>query len=210
MTYYGGSNVDVGIAIAVDPSGNAFVTGQTTSSDFPVAGTPFQSALAGTQNSFLLELNPTGTKAEYASYLGGNGIEFGLGVALDSNDNAYLTGQTSSTNFPTAGTTETTLSGPTDAYVSVLSPTSSSQLLFSTYLGGGGDEDQLGGSIFVNTGGAIYVTGDTDSGNGTTTPFPTTPGPLDGTWGGGTTCLDSNGNDVPCPDAFVTTYTAVQ
>ena len=201
------STVDVGIAIAVDSTGNAFVTGQTTSSDFPVTNPAFQSTLGGSgaQNAFLLELNSTATKAEYSTYLGGGGIELGLGIAIDSGDNAYLTGQTSSTNFPNTGTT--TLSGPTDAYVSVLSPAKNS-LLFSTYLGGGGQEDQLGGSIFVDSAGAFYVTGDTTSGSAGTSAFPLL-NPLDPAWGGGT-CLDANNNDVPCPDAFVTTYTPVQ
>jgi hypothetical protein len=175
-----------------------------------VTSPAYQSNLGGSgaQNAFLLELNPTASKAVYATYLGGSGIELGLGVAIDGSDNAYLTGQTSSTDFPTAGTTETTLSGLTDAYVSVLSLANNS-LLFSTYLGGSGQEDQLGGSVYVNSSGAIYVTGDTTSGGGGTTPFPLV-NPLDPVWGGGTTCLDSNGNQVLCPDAFVTTYTAVQ
>jgi hypothetical protein len=206
LTYYGGTGPDEGIAIAVDTNGNAFVTGQTQSTDFPLSSPAYQSSLAGAQNSFLLELNPAGSKALYATYFGGNGSDAGLGIAIDSNDNAYLTGQTSSTAFPVAGTdaaTQPALSGPTDAYVSVLSP-GTNTLVFSTYLGGSGDEDQLGGSIYVNTTG-IYVTGDTDSSQTqTTTGFPIVGNAVGTTWGGGT-CTNSGGS-VPCTDGFITVY----
>jgi Beta-propeller repeat len=207
MTYYGGNNLNDGIAIAVDSTGDAYVTGQTASTNFPVTSTTYQSTLAGAQNSFLLELNPTGTAAIYSSYFGGNGTEFGLGIALDGSGNVYLTGQTSSNSaFPLAGATQGTFGGATDAYVSVLNP-SSNTLVFSTYLGGGGDEDQVGGSIAVSSGGGFYVTGDTDSGNNGTSAFPTLNA-LDATWGGGTCLNEAGTSNVPCPNGFVAAYTA--
>lgn len=186
MTYYGGTGGDEAQAIAVDAAGNAFVTGQTASTDFPVVSA-FQATLNGTQNAFVLELNPSGSTAINATYFGGNGIDFGLGIAIDASDNAYLTGQTSSAIFPLAGATQGALAGPTDAFVSVLS---SNTLLFSTYLGGTGDEDVLGGSIAVSTAGGIYVTGDTTSVN-----FPRTNA-LQGAFGGGSS------------DGFIASYTA--
>ena len=209
MTYYGGTNLDESIGIVADSSGDAYVTGQTASTDFPVSSTTFQSTLGGTgaQNAFLLELNPSGSKAIYSSYLGGSGTEFGLGIALDGSGNVYLTGQTSSTNFPLTGETQAVLGGPTDAYVSVLNP-SSNLLVFSSYLGGSGDEDQLGGSIAVSPNGNFFVAGDTDSGNGGTSAFPTLNA-LDPTWGGGS-CLNQNNNTVPCPNGYITAYTTVQ
>jgi hypothetical protein len=205
VTYYGGSGIDDAFAIAADASGNAFVTGATASSDFPTAGTPFQNAIAGAQNAFLVELNSAGT-ASYSTYFGGDGSDTGLGVALDGSDNVYLTGQTtsSSASFPLLNATQATGSGASDAFVSVLS-LSQGQLLFSTFLGGGGDEDQFEGSIGVDSAENIYVTGDTDSGNGSTAVFPTTAGAIGNSYGGGT-CLDSIGNNVPCTDAFVTAY----
>ncbi|MGB8987771.1 MAG: SBBP repeat-containing protein [Candidatus Sulfotelmatobacter sp.] len=204
VTYYGGSNVDDAFAITADASGDAFVTGTTASSDFATAGTPFQSSLAGTQNAFALELNPTGTAASYSSYLGGSGTDLGYGITLDSLGDIYITGQTSSSsNFPLQNATQGTFGGSTDAFVTVLNPTQN-VALFSTYLGGGGDEDQLGGAIALDSLQNIYVTGDTDSGNGSTAAFPTKSA-LDGTYGGGT-CVGSTGANVPCPDAFIAAY----
>jgi hypothetical protein len=209
LTYYGGSGIDDAIAIAVDPTGNAYVTGQTQSSDFPVVA-PFQGKFptGAQQNAFAVVLNPSGSAATYSTYLGGTGADTGDGVAIDSSTpaNIYVTGQTTSTDFPTVNPTQAALSGSSDAFVTVLSP-SQKTALFSTYLGGGGDEDQSGGAVAVDLATSnIYVTGDTDSGNGSTSPFPTTTGALDGTYGGGT-CMDSMNNSVPCPDAFITAYT---
>ncbi|MGA8762510.1 MAG: SBBP repeat-containing protein, partial [Candidatus Sulfotelmatobacter sp.] len=199
VTYYGGSNLDDAFWITADATGDAFITGTTASSDFPTVSA-FQSGLAGAQNAFVVELNPTGTAATYSTYLGGNGTDFGDSIAIDGSGNAYVTGQTSSSNFPLVNPTQATLSGSTDAFVSVLSP-GQGTALFSTYLGGGGDENQLGfDGIAVDSSENIYVTGDTDSGNGTTAAFPTT-NPLDGVYGGGT-CPSG----TPCTDAFVAAY----
>jgi hypothetical protein len=206
VTYYGGSGVDDGFAVAADSSGNAFLTGRTTSTDFPTAGTPFQSTLAGTQNAFIVELNSAGSKATYGSYLGGNGTDVGLGIALDASDNVYVTGQTSSSgSFPLTNPTQGALSGPTDAFVTVLG-LSQNNLLFSTYLGGSGDEDQYAGDIGIDGSENIYVTGDTDSGNGSTTPFPTSTGAIDGTYAAADNCT-KGGVTVPCPTGFITAYT---
>lgn len=203
FTYYGGSGVDDAIAITAD-SGNAFFTGSTSSSDFLTAGTPFQSSLFGSQNAFLVELNSTGSSATYSTYLGGQGSDIGLAVALDGSQNVYVTGQSSSPDFPTVNPFQASLSGTTDAFVSVFG-LSQNQVLFSTYLGGGGDEDQFEAGIGVDSFDYIYVTGDTSSGNGSTGAFPTTTGAIDASYGGGS-CVDSIGNTVPCPDAFVTSF----
>ena len=204
VTYYGGSDVDDAFAIAADASGNAFVTGTTASTDLLYAGTTYQSTLFGTQNAFILELNSTATAVTYNTYFGGDGTDFGLGMALDSSDNVYLTGQTtsSSASFPFVNPIPGG-GGGSDAFVSVFS-ISQGQPLFSTFLGGGGDEDQFQGSIALDSAQNIYVSGDTDSGNGSTAAFPTTAA-VDSTYGGGT-CVDSVGNNVPCTDAFVAAY----
>jgi len=153
-----------------------------------------------------VELNPTGSAAIYGTYLGGSGTDLGLGIALDSSTpaNIYVTGQTSSSNFPTVNPTQAALSGTTDAFVSVLSP-GQKTALFSTYLGGGGDEDQLAGAVALDSSENIYVTGDTDSGNGSTAAFPTKAA-LDGTYGGGTCVSSTNTGNVPCTDAFIAAY----
>ncbi len=95
-TYLGGSVQDGGNAIAVDSSGNAYVTGFTQSADFPTAN-PLQASLAGKNNAFVAKLNPTGSALVYSTYLGGNDQTYtdaGLGIAVDSSGNAYVTGQT--------------------------------------------------------------------------------------------------------------------
>ncbi len=209
LTYYGGSGIDDALAITADSGGDVFITGQTQSSDFPTVGsTPYLASLAGAQNAFLVELNPTGSAATYGTYLGGNGTDIGLGIAVDGLGNAYVTGQTSSTQtspgaFPLVNPTQPAFGGSTDAFVTVLS-TSQNLALFSTYLGGGGDEDQLGGAVALDSSHNIYVTGDTDSGNGSTAVFPA-KNALDGTYGGGT-CLNSLNASVPCTDAFIAAY----
>ena len=209
VTYYGGSDVDDAFAVAVDPNGNAFVTGTTASADLLFSTNTYQTSLLGTQNAFLLELNSTGTAVNYDTYFGGDGTDFGLGVALAPSFNnsaydVYLTGQStsSSASFPLLNATQAFGDGNSDAFVSVLSL--SQGLLFSTFLGGGGDEDQFQGSIALDPSNFIYVSGDTDSGNGGSDSFPTVAA-LDATYGGGT-CLDSVGNSVPCTDAFIAEY----
>jgi hypothetical protein len=210
LTYYGGSSFDDAFAIAADAAGNSFITGTTASTDFPTAGTPFQSTLASgaTQNAFVVELNSTGTTANYGTYLGGNDTDFGLGIAVDATDNVYVTGQTLSSNFPTFNPTQPSFGGSSDAFVTMLTPNQTGAD-FSTFLGGSGEEDQLGGEIALDSALNIYVTGDTTSGNslnGATTTFPTVNA-LDGTYGGNGPCPDSLGDSVPCTDAFITAYT---
>ena len=206
-TYFGGSNSDEAFAIAADSAGNVFIVGQTQSTDFPVSSPTFQKALGtGGQSAFLAELNSSGTAASYATYLGGNGIDSALSVTVDGADVAYITGQTRSSDFPTANATQGTFGGSSDAFVSVLDP-GSNTLVFSTFLGGSGDEDQLSGSIALDSSKNMYVSGDTDSGNGTTTPFPTVS-PFQGTWTSGGSCTNQQSATVPCPDGFITAFTA--
>jgi hypothetical protein len=127
------------------------------------------------QDAFVTALNPQGTALLYSTYLGGSQTDGGAGIAIDSNKNAYITGQTGSPNFPTASATQATLGGGNDAFVTELNPTGS--LVFSTYLGGSQNEDSAAtgpvqgpiGGIAVNSAGAgLYVTGNTNS-----TDFPT-------------------------------------
>ncbi len=172
-TFLGGESNDTGLGIAVDGSDDAYVTGYTSSS----AHFPLKSALqpvygGNTLDAFVTELNPTGAQLVYSTYLGGSGNDTGVAIALDSNKNAYVTGQTSSTNFPTASPTQSANKGQNDAFVSEISA-GGSTLLFSTYLGGSLNEDTIGGGVIgalaVDSAGAnIYVTGNT-----TSTDFPT-------------------------------------
>jgi hypothetical protein len=192
-TFLGGSNKDAGDGIAVDSTG-AYVVGTTESADFPTTTGAWQTQYGGDTDAFVTKLNPTGTAPLlYSTYLGGSGFDAGASIAVDGSNIAYVTGQTSSSNFPTASPTQSAIGGGNDAFVSELSPTGS-QLLFSTYLGGSLDEDDGGdyGAIAVdNLGANIYVTGNTASPN-----FPTHAGPP---YTGG----NANGGGT---DAFVVKY----
>ncbi|MGC2170797.1 MAG: SBBP repeat-containing protein [Candidatus Sulfotelmatobacter sp.] len=169
-TFLGGSGSDLGNAIAVDSSDNAYVTGATESTDFP-RQSPLYNNYGGDTDAFVTKLNPTGSALLYSTYLGGSGADLGAGIALDAGNNAYVTGQTSSSNFPVASPTQSTLGGGSDAFVTEINPAGSA-LAFSTFLGGRHDEDGTGkyGAIAVDSAGAnIYVTGSTVSTN-----FPNT------------------------------------
>jgi Beta-propeller repeat len=168
-TYLGGSNYDVGSGIALDTSGNAYVTGFTRSSDFPTTAGALQTSYGGGYDAFVSKLNSTGSALLYSTYLGGSSDDVGYGIALDSSGNAYVTGYSGSSDFPTSpGAFQTILGGLDNVFVSKLNSTGSA-LLYSTYLGGSFDEAGYG--IALDSSGNAYVTGYTESNN-----FPTTAG----------------------------------
>ena len=160
-TYLGGSGDDVGTAIAVSPFGNAYITGETGSGDFPIANAAQGSYTSLAGAAFVAELNSTGTGLVYSTYLGGSLFDYGTGIAVDSAGAAYVTGLTASGDFPTVSPLQGSLNGATNAFVTKLSPTGNS-LVYSTYLGGSGDLDQ-GNAIAVDSAGSAYVTGSTNS-----------------------------------------------
>lgn len=170
-TYLGGSETDNSEGIAVDVAGNAYVTGQTYSVDFPTAAA-IQASSGGNQDSdaFVAEINSTGSSLVYSTYLGGSSMDWGNGIALDSSGDAYVVGFTRSPDFPLAGSLQPSCGGCpgfADAFVTELAPNGA--LLHSTYFGGSGDDHSTG--ITVDPGGNIYVTGFTYS-----TDLPITPG----------------------------------
>ena len=167
-SYLGGGGTDAGRGIAVDSSGSAYLTGQTTSTNFPTAS-PFQLANAGGSDAFVTKLNAAGSALAYSSYLGGSGEDVGQGIAVDSSGSAYLTGYTLSINFPTQNPFQAANGGGRDAFVSKLNAAGSA-LAYSSYLGGGGFDDGRG--IAVDASGSAYLTGQTESTNfPTTSPF---------------------------------------
>ena len=169
-TYLGGSGNDAGLGIAVDGSVHAYVMGQTFSSDFPTTVGSFQTDSGGSLDACVTKFNPAGTALVYSTYLGGSGIdggsEFGPGgIDVDAEGNAYVTGRTISTDFPTANPFQSDLGGSLDAYVTKLNPAGTA-LVYSTYLGGNASDQSLG--IAVDASGNAYVVGITGSGD-----FPT-------------------------------------
>jgi len=174
-TYFGGSGSDSANNIVVDSSGNAYIAGFTSSTDLQVVN-PYQQKLnASAQTNVLVaELDPTGSTAEYVTYLGGSTAETALSLALDSAGRIYLTGQTSSVDFPLKAETQNLYGGSGDAFVSQLDPskTGAGQLVFSTFLGGPQAEDTKSAGIAIDSSLNIYVTGDTASPQGSLPPFP--------------------------------------
>ncbi len=178
-SYLGGNNRDESDAIFVDRGGSVYLTGETTSPNFPTA-TPFRATPIGTNDVFVTKFNSTGTALLYSTYLGGTGNDFGLGIAVDSGGNAYVTGQTESTNFPTKNAFQSSAGGGgfSDAFLFKLGP-AGSNLLYSTYFGGPNIES--GNGIAVDASGKVYLAGETYSGSG----FPTTFKPFQQNAGGG-------------------------
>jgi hypothetical protein len=169
-TYLGGSGGDIGQGIAVDSSGNAYVTGNTYSTDFPTVNPlqPTNKTGPDMGTAFVAKLNSAGSALVYSTYLGGSGRDDGSGIAVDSSGSVYVTGQTSSTDFPTVNPLQATNnSGPNDGtgFVAKLNPTGSA-LVYSTYLGGSQVDRPTG--IGVDSSGRAALAGYTYS-----TDFPT-------------------------------------
>ena len=179
-TYIGGSGNDFGYAIAVDGAGNAFVTGFTTSPNFPTTGGAYQTVLNGAQDAFVLKLNPAGAALPYSTYLGGNGTTSGQGIAVDPSGNIYVTGSTTG-NFPTTpGAIQPAFGGGTsDAFVAVINPVGAgaNDLVASTYLGGSGNDTAYG--LVLDSSQNVYIAGITSG------AFPTTAGAFQTNYGGG-------------------------
>lgn len=201
-TYLGGSSIEQPRGIAADGLGEVYVTGGTFSSDFPVSPGAYQTASKGGLDAFITKLTATGSLA-YSTFLGGSGSEdlFFLdgGIAVDASGDAYVTGSTSSTDFPTTpGAFQIGFVGyPALAvFVTKLNPTGST-LVFSTYISGTDGYISSGHGIAVDSTGGVYVTGLTESAD-----FPTTLGAFDRTCGTDGSCNRKSG--LYPSDAFVT------
>jgi len=175
-TYFGGSTSDASARIAVDAHGNAYVTGSTQSTDFPITAGAFQATLTGLfGNAFVAKLDRSGSELLYSTYLGGTRFDSASDIAVDRFGSALVVGTTSSGDFPTTpGAFQPVFAGgdifsplPSDAFLTKLNPTGTG-LVYSTYLGGSGND--FGSGITLDALGNAYVTGRTDS-----PVFPTTP-----------------------------------
>ncbi|OXM14414.1 SBBP repeat-containing protein [Paenibacillus herberti] len=161
-TYLGGNGQSSAAGIALDASGNAFITGRTTSTNFPTQ-MPFQPSRSGIEDAFVTKLNASGNALIYSTYLGGSGDDQGLAIAVDLSGSAYVTGLTASANFPTVNPFQS-IPPNNDATVFVSKfNASGGTLVYSTYLGGSVTEE--GTAIAVDTAGSAYVTGQTFSKN---------------------------------------------
>jgi beta-propeller repeat-containing protein len=209
-TYLGGSGSDSAHSIAVDGQGNVYVTGSTSSTNFPTTSSAFQTQCtacpSGRANAFVTQFAPGLDVLINSTYLGGSGSDIGEGIAVDGKGNAYVTGTTPSINFPTtAGAFQRSYgSGHPNAFVTkfYLDPKfGAARPVYSTFLGGNGIN--YGSGIAVDGSGSAYVTGSTNAIDFPTTPgaFQTTPSPKDAKV---TVCSESSGTPVRCPDAFVT------
>lgn len=180
-TYLGGSGDESGRGITVDPSGYAYVTGYSTSSDFPTTQGAYDTQYDTLQDPFVTKLNADGTALVYSTFIGtGQGFD----VVVDGAGSAYVVGQSESSTFPvTSGAYDTTHNGGFDGFISKLDP-AGSDLLYSTYFGGSGADCEISGnlrecSIDIDVDRAAYVAGSTLSSN-----FPTTEGAYDRTRNG--------------------------
>jgi hypothetical protein len=208
-TYLGGNYIDIANGIAVDSTGAAYVVGYTYSKNFPTAS-PLQAAnlsTDGSTNAFLTKINPAGTALVYSTYLGGTVSDAAYAVTVDANFNAYVTGGSSSPNFPTANALQSSnanSAGGDNAFIAEMNAAGSA-LLFSTYYGGTGTDD--GYAIALDSNKNLYVTGYTNSLSTfpTFNPLPPPSGAQGGflvklNAGGGTlayaTTIDSNGKGV--------------
>ena len=179
-TYLGGSDSDYsdyGYSLALDTSGNVYVTGYTDSTDFPTTSGAYDTSYNGSDGAsyrgdvFVSKLNSELTSLLASTYLGGNSYDRGYSLSLDTNGNVYVTGYTSSANFPTSGPYDTSYGGASDVFISKLNG-GLTYLLGSTFLGGSGSE--IGYSLTLDRSGNVYVSGETSS-----TDFPITSGTYD-------------------------------
>ncbi len=175
-TFLGGSDSEA-YSIAVDGSGEAYVTGWTEGS-FPTTSGAYQTAWGGSQNAFVSKLDASGSTLIYSTYLGGAKSVEGYGIAVDGPGNAYVTGWTQGTLPTTSGAYQPIFGGDVDAFFTILNPAGggAGDLVYSTYLGGSGSD--VGWSTAVDPSGAAYVSGWSQQG------FPTTGGAYQTAYGG--------------------------
>jgi hypothetical protein len=176
-TYLGGSREDIGAGIAVDAAGNAYLSGRTSSSDFPTTPGAFQTTYGGgPRDPFITKLNPTGSGLVYSTHLrtGGDGV--GEGIAVDAGGSAYVTGRASCSLPTTVGAFQPACTSFYSAFVAKMNPAGSA-LVYATYLSGSGSTapNEAGFGIGLDAGVDAYITGSTSLAN-----FPTTAGPAFG------------------------------
>jgi hypothetical protein len=159
-TYLGGSGTDQPAGVAVDSTGSVYIAGSTDSPDFPLA--TLGSLPMGTDHVFVAKLDSSGSNLVYADYIGGSNADFGYALALDSANNVYITGSTTSADFPMVNPFQGTYPGSSNGFLTRISPDGSS-LLYSTYFGGNGSD--LPSSVAIDPAGEMVIAGYTSSTN---------------------------------------------
>lgn len=174
-SYLGGTAEDAGQSITVDDDGNIYITGYTSSANFPTTTGAYQTSPPGLYDIFISKLTPNSQGSynlQYSTYIGGTHYDYSTSIAVDNNGNIYITGYTWSMDFPTTtGAYKTNNGGNTDSFIVKLAPNNqgTNDLDYSTYIGG--TSDDYGYGITVDNNGNIYITGCTFSYD-----FPTTTG----------------------------------
>ncbi|MFZ1289007.1 MAG: SBBP repeat-containing protein, partial [Melioribacteraceae bacterium] len=176
-TFLGGSSLDIGYSIIIDNENNAYIAGYTSSSNFPITNSAYQKYNIGNLDLFITKLNSTGNHLIYSTYIGGSSADYCFAVTIDSVKNAYITGYTSSSDFPTTIGAYQTDYLNWDAFVTKLNPDGSS-IVYSTFLGG--ISTDISNSISLDTSNNVYITGYTFSSD-----FPTTIGAYQTSFSGG-------------------------
>lgn len=179
-SFIGGNGDDAVTSLVVNNAGtNAYLTGYTTSTNFPTKAGAYSLSLQGTRDAFVSKVNNLGTGLAWSTYLGGSGVDVASGVAFETSGNTTVVGSTNSTDFPTtAGAFQSANGGGFDAFVTRLNSTGGA-LLGSTYVGGTADEDATA-IKFINNASGFVICGRTAS-----TDFPTTVGAIATTFQGG-------------------------
>jgi hypothetical protein len=194
-TFIGGSNVDAALDIAVDRRGNAYVVGTTSSADFPARG-GYDSTYNGATDAFVLKLDTIGRSLVYSSVIGGSSNDGATTVAAEPGGRIYVAGYTSSSSFPTTTAAYQVTSSGEEAFAMKLETTGRT-LLYSTFIGGGGDERAVDLAL---RNGVAYVAGNTNTDGSTGAAFPTTTGAAQTSFRGVTdgfvVAVDTNGRSV--------------
>ena len=176
-TFLGGSGSEFGHSIDVDSNGSAYITGHTSSFDFPVTQGAFDITQNGERDAFITKLNTNGSAILYSTFIGGSDWDSGEDIVVDIFDMVYVTGFTHSSDFVSKpGAFDTTYNGGSDAFVVKLK-SDGSDLVYATFLGGSNEDN--GDGITVDGSGSAYITGDTRSSD-----FPIDPGSFDFTFNG--------------------------
>ena len=174
-TYLGGAGRDLGMDIELDALGNIYVAGRTNSTDFPTTAGAWQTTNKGKFDAFVTKFNPTGDALVHSTYLGGSEYDNLIDFDLDVDNNAYLTGETQSADFPTFLSFQG-FGGQADAYITKLSPTGDG-LVYSSFLGGSEIDQGLG--LALDSAGNAYLAGQTSSND-----FPVTVDAYDSSYNG--------------------------